>query len=91
MIENGPGVCVRWEGRIYPPSPPKFEVSSRSEVGFNLVSKGLYFAVWGEAFSIAAAYAFESVLKAVGEDGSTSPFSAVTDFPRVWGRPGVLI
>jgi hypothetical protein len=31
------------------------------------------------------------VLKAVGEDGSMSPFNAVTDFPRVWGRPGVLI
>jgi hypothetical protein len=40
---------------------------------------------------MAAAYAFESVLKAVGEDGSMSPFNAVTDFPRVWGRPGVLI
>jgi hypothetical protein len=40
---------------------------------------------------MAAAYALERVLKAVGEDGSTSVFSAVTDFPRVCGALGVLI
>jgi hypothetical protein len=33
----------------------------------------LGFAVRGEAFSMAAAYAFESVLKAVGDVGSMSP------------------
>lgn len=49
------------------------------------------FGVLGEAFSIAAAYAFESVLKAVGEVGSMSPFSAVEDLPRVKGVDDVLI
>jgi hypothetical protein len=52
-------------------------------VGFNFVSRSLGFAVRGEAFSMAAAYAFESVLKAVGDVGSISPFNADVDFPRV--------
>jgi hypothetical protein len=49
------------------------------------------FGVLGEAFSIAAAYAFESVLKAVGEVGSISPFNAVEDLPKVKGVDDVLI
>ncbi len=60
-------------------------------MGFDFGSNGLGFAVRGEAFSIAAAYAFESVLKAVGDVGSMSPFNAVVDFPRVRGAPGVFI
>ena len=48
-------------------------------------------AVLGEAFSIAAAYAFESVLKAVGDLRSISAFRAVTDFPRVCGAVEDLI
>ena len=47
--------------------------------------------VLGEAFPIATAYAFESVLKAVGEVGSISAFKAVDDFPRVCAAAGVLI
>ena len=35
----------------------------------------------GEEFSMAAAYAFESVLKAVGDEGSTPVLRAVADFP----------
>ncbi len=66
-------------------------VSSRNEVGFNFVSKFLGFELWGEEFSMATAYAFESVLKAVGEVGSISPFSAVVDLPRVCAVAGVLI
>jgi hypothetical protein len=57
-------------------------VSSRSEVGFPLLASAeIGLAVLGEEFSMAAAYAFESVLKAVGEDGSISAFNAVEDFP----------
>lgn len=58
-------------------------VSSRNEVGFDFVSEFLGFEDRGEEFSMAAAYAFESVLKAVGDVGSMSPFNAVVDFPRV--------
>jgi hypothetical protein len=43
--------------------------------------KGL--AVLGDEFSMAAAYAFERVLKAVGDVGSMSAFNAVDDFPNV--------
>lgn len=65
-------------------SAPKFVVSSRRKVGFpDLRSVDVGFAVLGDEFSIAAAYAFESVLKAVGEAGSMSDFSAVEDFPSV--------
>jgi len=58
-------------------------VSSRNEVGFDFGSKVLGFEDRGEEFSMAAAYAFESVLKAVGDVGSMSAFNAVVDFPRV--------
>jgi hypothetical protein len=40
---------------------------------------------------MAIAYAFDNMLNAVGEVGSTSDFSAVTDLPRVMGAAGVLI
>jgi hypothetical protein len=33
----------------------------------------------------------ESVLKAVGDAGSTSDFSAVEDFPKVWAVTGAFI
>lgn len=75
-------------------SPEKLLVSSRKDVRLvNLVSRDVErgLAVLGEAFSIATAYAFESVLKAVGEDGSMSAFKAVADFPSVWAVAGVLI
>lgn len=94
VIEKGPGVWVRCEGWTYSLSPGKLLVSSRNDVRLvNLVSidveRGL--AVLGEAFSIATAYAFESVLNAVGEEGSISAFKAVADFPSVCGVVGVLI
>lgn len=89
---NGPGVWVRRVGCTYPVLL-KFLVSRRSEVGLAVLTSadigGL--AVLGEQFSMAAAYAFESVLKAVGEDGSTSDFNAVEDFPKVTAAAGVLI
>lgn len=47
--------------------------------------------ILGDACSIAVAYAFESVLNAVGDDGLMSDFKAVVDFPRVCGADGVLI
>jgi uncharacterized protein with ACT and thioredoxin-like domain len=47
--------------------------------------------ICGDAFSIAVAYALESVLNAVGEEGLISAFKAVADFPRVCGAAGVLI
>jgi len=69
-----------------------FFVSSLSEVGFPpFVSAEIGLAVLGEEFSIAAAYAFERVLKAVGDDGSISAFNAVEDFPYVNAAAGVLI
>jgi hypothetical protein len=40
---------------------------------------------------MAAAYAFESVLKVVGDDGSMSAFRAVIDFPSVCAVAGVFI
>lgn len=94
VIENGPGVWVRCDGWTYSLPPKTLLVSSRNDVRLaNLestdVERGL--AVLGEAFSIATAYAFESVLNAVGEEGSISPFNAVADFPRVCGVAGVLI
>ena len=64
-------------------------VSNRNGVGLPAMGGG--FGVLGEAFSIATAYAFERVLKAVGEVGSISALSAVADFPNVCGAAGVLI
>ena len=63
----------------------KLVVSNRNDVGLlDLVSvPDGGFGVLGDAFSIAVAYAFESVLKAVGDVGSMSAFKAVDDFPRV--------
>lgn len=90
-MEKGPGVWVLCDGCTYPLSPPKFLVSSRSEVGLLFVSKLGSRALLGEEFSIATAYAFDNVLKAVGDVGSISAFSAVADFPRVTGVVGVLI
>lgn len=92
VIENGPGVWVRLDGCIYP--SPKFLVSRRSGVRFaGLGSRpadgGI--GVLGEAFPIATAYAFESVLNAVGELGSMSAFKAVDDLPKVCAAAGVLI
>jgi len=40
---------------------------------------------------MAAAYAFERVLNAVGDVGSTSPFKAVEDLPNVTADEEVLI
>jgi hypothetical protein len=48
-------------------------------------------AVRGEAFSMAAAYALERVLKAVGEVGSMSALTVVVDFPNPPAAAGVLI
>jgi hypothetical protein len=92
VIENGPGVCVRCEGWMYSPVP-KFFVSSRSDVGLLAfgVSKFAGLAVRGEEFSMAAAYALERVLKAVGEVRSIPALSAVDDFPNVNAVVGVLI
>jgi hypothetical protein len=56
-------------------------VSNRNEVGRFDSGGGL--AVLGEAFSIAAAYAFERVLKAVGEVGLISALTAVAEFLKV--------
>lgn len=87
VIVKGPGVCVRRAGGMYP--GPSL-VSNRKEVGLALLASGGA-AVLGEEATIAAAYAFESVLNAVGEDGSTSVFSAVDDFPNVIAVAGVFI
>jgi hypothetical protein len=72
---------------------PKFFVSSRSDVGLLAfgVSKFAGLAVRGEEFSMAAAYALERVLKAVGEVRSIPALSAVDDFPNVNAVVGVLI
>lgn len=40
---------------------------------------------------MAAAYAFDNVLNAVGDFGSMSAFNEVADFPRVTAVAGVLI
>lgn len=40
---------------------------------------------------MAAAYAFDNVLNAVGDEGSISAFNAVTDFPSTCGVVGALI
>jgi hypothetical protein len=47
--------------------------------------------VLGEAFSMATAYAFERVLKAVGEVGSISALRAVVERPKVCTVLGGLI
>ena len=75
---------MRCEGWTYSSLLAIIFVSNRKEVGFfcSKVEEG-GLAVLGDAFSIAAAYAFESVLKAVGEVGLISPFNAVDDFPNV--------
>jgi hypothetical protein len=57
----------------------------------NFVSGPVGLAVRGDEFSIAAAYAFDRVLNAVGDEGSMSDFSAVVDFPSVTAVAGVLI
>lgn len=66
-------------------------VSSRREVGLASLPADNGRAVLGEEFSMAAAYAFDNVLNAVGDAGSISAFSAVTDFPRTCGVVGALI
>lgn len=68
-----------------------FLVSSRREVGLASLPADNGRAVFGEEFSIAAAYALDKVLNAVGEEGSISALSAVTDFPRTCGVIGALI
>lgn len=91
-MEIGPGVWVRWEGSANSCSGT-IDVSSRKDVGFEVTLISVFEegrGVSGDAFSIAAAYAFESVLKAVGDVGSTSAFSAVADFPSC-AVPGVRI
>lgn len=66
------------------------EVSSRKEVRpVDFAARGL--ALLGEAFSMAAAYALESVLSAVGEDRSMSAFKAVVDLPSVRAAAAGLI
>ena len=72
----------------------KLLVSRRKEVGFFIRDSTLPdggFGVLGEAFSMAAAYAFDRVLKAVGEVRSISPFNAVVDFPSMIADGPVLI
>lgn len=92
VIENGPGVCVRWDGCTYSLSALlTFDVSSRKKVGFPDLLSDNGLAVFGDEFSMAAAYAFDKVLNAVGDEGSISAFNAVTDFPRICGVAGVLI
>jgi hypothetical protein len=58
---------------------------------FVLESRAAGFVVRGDEFSIAAAYAFDNVLNAVGDVGSMSDFNAVADFPKVIGAVVGLI
>jgi hypothetical protein len=84
---NGPGVCVRCEGKRIGSWFEAF-VTRRSEVGREELPAvlGVPSSIdgggrldFGEDCSIARAYALERVLNAVGEVVSTSALSAVTD------------
>jgi hypothetical protein len=66
-------------------------VSSLKEVGLASLPADNGRGGFGDEFSIAAAYAFDKVLNAVGDEGSMSAFRAVTDFPRTCGVVGALI